>query len=101
MGTIHCEWRVKDNAKTVTKENQVFTRIVFSCVSVNLREVTYESFQVVFFSSKYLVHAKKLLNSTRFYECNFSFFFLPVVVMATTLNGKYQSDACVGSCESF
>lgn len=30
-----------------------------------------------------------------------SLFFLPVVVMATTLNGKYQSDACVGSCESF
>lgn len=58
MGTIHCEWRVKDNAKTVTKENQVFTRIVFSCVSVNLREVTYESFQVVFFLQNILFMPK-------------------------------------------
>lgn len=46
--------------KLSPRKNQVFTRTVFPCVSVNLREVTYESFQVFFSSSKYLAYAKNV-----------------------------------------
>lgn len=48
----------------------------------------------MFFSSKYLAHAKNLQIAPDFMSQTSHLLF--GVVMETTLIGKYQSDSCVG-----